>query len=74
MTRPPLAFRHYVPLLGFVVPTVAIGYGFVIPHSCIAGWNDLTLGFAATVGGACLTYVAGLRLALREGSARNDQA
>ena len=34
--------RHYVPLVGFVVPTVLIGYGVVIPRSCIAGINDLT--------------------------------
>ena len=66
MTRPDLRLRHFAPLAGFVLPTVAIGYGFVIPRSCIAGWNDLTLGFAATVVGACLTYVAGVRLALRE--------
>ena len=74
MTRPPLAFRHYAPLVGFVVPTVVIGFGFVIPRSCIAGWNDLTVGFAATVAGACLTYVAGLRLAMREGSRRDGEA
>jgi hypothetical protein len=74
MTRPAPGFRLYVPLLGFVVPTVAIGYGFVIPRSCIAGWNDLTIGFAATVVGACLTYGAGLRLALREGRARDGEA
>jgi hypothetical protein len=66
MTRPDLRLRLFAPLAGFVLPTVAIGYGFVIPRSCIAGWNDLTLGFAATVVGACLTYVAGVRLALRE--------
>lgn len=23
--------RYYVPLIGFVVPTLVIGYGFVIP-------------------------------------------
>jgi hypothetical protein len=74
MTRPALAFRHCVPLLGFVLPTLVIGYGFVIPRSCIAGWNELTIGFAATVAGACLTYVAGLRLALREGSRRDGEA
>ena len=74
MTRPALGFRHYVPLLGFVLPTVAIGYGFVIPRSCIAGWNELTVGFAATVAGACLTYVAGLRLAARERSRRDGEA
>jgi hypothetical protein len=63
--------RAYAPLAGFVVPTVLIGYGVVIPRSCIAGWNELTLGFAATIAGACLTYVAGLRLAgrLRNGGA-----
>ena len=37
--------RHFVPLVGFVVPTVVIGYGFVIPGSCIAGVNELTRGF-----------------------------
>jgi hypothetical protein len=57
--------RHFTPLAGFVVPTLAIGYGFVIPRSCIAGWNELSLGFAATVAGACLTYWMGLRLVAR---------
>ncbi len=59
-----------LPLAGFVVPTVGIGYGVVIPRSCIAGWNELTVGFAATVVGACLTYLAGVRLAIRDGQAR----
>ena len=58
--------RHYTPLVGFVLPTVVIGYGVVIPRSCIAGVNDLTLGFAATIVGACVTYVLGLRAVLRE--------
>lgn len=58
--------RHYLPLVGFVVPTVVIGYGFVIPRSCIAGVNDLTIGFATTILGACITYVAGVRSALRD--------
>ena len=49
--------RYYVPLVGFVVPTVVIGYGVVIPRSCIAGVNELTIGFATTVIGACLTYI-----------------
>ena len=56
--------RPYLPLLGFVVPTVVIGYGFVIPQSCIAGVNELSLGFATTVIGACITYVVGVRRAL----------
>ena len=59
-------FRYWTPLLGFVVPTVAIGYGVVIPRSCIAGVNELTVGFATTVVGACLTYAMGLRTVLRD--------
>jgi len=58
--------RYYVPLVGFVVPTVVIGYGVVIPRSCIAGVNELTIGFATTVIGACLTYIAGIRLVLKD--------
>jgi hypothetical protein len=58
--------RHLLPLVGFVVPTVLIGYGVVIPRSCIAGVNELTIGFATTVIGACVTYVVGVRNALRE--------
>lgn len=65
--------RYFYPLLGFVIPTVLIGYGIVIPRSCIAGINELTLGFAATVAGACLTYLAGLRLAIRDSEKRDGQ-
>lgn len=69
-----LELRHFVPLAGFVVPTVLIGYGIVIPRSCIAGLNELTLGFAATVAGACFTYWAGLRLVARDGEKRDGEA
>ena len=69
-----MKFRYFHPLLGFVIPTVVIGYGFVIPRSCIAGVNDLTLGFAATVAGACLTYWRGLRLVVRDGERGGDEA
>ncbi|NQV20037.1 MAG: hypothetical protein HQ511_01330 [Rhodospirillales bacterium] len=58
--------NHWWPLAGFVVPTLAIGFGFVIPNSCIAGVNDLTIGFVATVIGACVTYWLGVRAVLRE--------
>ena len=58
--------RHWLPLVGFVVPTVAIGYGIVIPRSCIAGVNELTVGFATTIVGACVTYVVGVRAALSD--------
>ena len=64
----------WAPLAGFVVPTLGIGYGVVIPRSCIAGWNELTVGFAATVAGACLTYVAGVRLAALNAEKRDGEA
>jgi hypothetical protein len=69
-----LKLRHFAPLAGFVLPTVVIGYGAVIPRSCIAGLNELTLGFAATVIGACLTYWAGLRLVARDGERHDGKA
>ncbi len=62
--RSSMRWRHVAPLLGFVLPTVAIGYGFVIPRSCIAGVNELTIGFATTILGACITYLVGVRSAL----------
>ena len=48
----PAHARHYAPLLGFVTPTVVIGYGIVILRSCIAGVNELTVGFGTTILGA----------------------
>jgi hypothetical protein len=61
-----MTLRYLVPLIGFVVPTVGIGYGVVIPRSCIAGVNDLTVGFAASIIGACISYVVGVRLVIRD--------
>ena len=58
--------RYFLPLLGFVVPTVLIGFGLVIPASCIAGVNQLSVGFAATVIGSCITYWIGIRTVLSE--------
>ena len=58
--------RHFWPLVGFVVPTLVIGFGYVIPKSCIAGVNELTLGFLSSVVGACVTYWAGVRSVLRD--------
>ena len=40
-----MKLRYFMPLLGFVLPTLVIGFGFVIPGSCIAGINQLTMGF-----------------------------
>ncbi len=48
--------RYFLPLLGFVLPTAVIGFGFVIPSSCIAGVNQLTIGFGTSILGACVTY------------------
>lgn len=60
--------RHFVPLIGFAVPTLLIGYGIVIPRSCIAGFNELSVGFGTTVLGACFAYLAGIRVALNPSS------
>jgi hypothetical protein len=58
--------RYLAPLAGFVLPSLVTGYAFVIPRSCIAGVNHLTIGFATTILGACVTYVIGVRIALSE--------
>lgn len=67
-----LTLRHFVPLVGFVVPTVIMGYGIIIPASCIAGVNELTVGFAGSIVGACVTYWVGLRALLRERAAADE--
>lgn len=56
---------HFYPLLGFLVPTAAIGYGVVIPRSCIAGFNELTIGFGLALLGASIAYWQGISMALR---------
>jgi ABC-type Fe3+ transport system permease subunit len=61
-----MKLSYFYPLLGFVVPTVLIGFGLVIPKSCIAGINDLTIGFTITVVSACIAYWMGLRTVLRD--------
>jgi ABC-type spermidine/putrescine transport system permease subunit II len=53
------------PLVAFVLPTLVIAYGVVIPNSPIAGVNSLTIGFGTTVLGACLAYLAGIRMVMR---------
>ena len=66
MPRRRLSLRHFMPLIGFVVPTLLIGYGFVIPNSCVAGFNELTLGLAITLASACVSYRLGLRALARD--------
>lgn len=59
-----MKLQDFGPLALFLVPSVVIGYGYVIPGSCIAGWNQYTLGYASTLVGAAMTYVLGLKLVL----------
>jgi hypothetical protein len=60
-----MRITYFAPLLGFVIPTVIIGYGVVIPGSPIAGVNELTIGFGTTILGACLSYVAGIQMVIK---------
>ena len=71
MRPPPLS--AYVPLVAHVLSTLAIAYGVVIPRSCIAGLNELTIGFGASVVGTCIAYVAGVHAANR-GPRNHDPA
>lgn len=57
--------HHVLPLVGFLVPTVALGYGIVLPRNGAAGVNELTVGFGLTLIGAAATYLAGVWVALR---------
>jgi hypothetical protein len=52
--------QYFYPLFGFIVPTLVIGYGFVIPHSCIKGINAQSVGFGTTVLGAGIAYCVGV--------------
>ena len=61
-----IRWKLVMPLVSYVVPTVLIGYGYIIPKSCIAGVNDLTIGFATSIAAACVTYGLGVRAALKE--------
>lgn len=64
-----LTARDLLPLAGYVVPTLLTAYGIVMPRHGITGVNELTLGLAAAVVGAMVTYVVGLRAALARRSA-----
>jgi hypothetical protein len=65
--------RYFTPLLGFILPSLLIGFGVVIPGSCIAGINQLSVGFATSLLGAAGAYWLGIRsvLADREHSGSN---
>lgn len=64
-----LRLKHFYPLLAFLIPTVLIGYGLVIPRSPIAGLNALTVGFGSSLLGASIAYWQGIRIALRRDKA-----
>jgi hypothetical protein len=66
-----MRLRYFTPLLGFLLPTIIIGFGVVIPRSCIAGINSLTLGFVSSLAGVSLSYWFGLRLVVRDKEAPN---
>jgi hypothetical protein len=57
--------HHFIPLVGFLIPTAAIAYGIVLPRNGVGGANELTVGFAATLIGAAVTYVLGVVRAVR---------
>ena len=76
MQRPRLKARHFLPLAGFVVPTVLVGYGVVIPRGSSAGWNELSLGFGArpaTPGATTLRSPADQRAAAPEREATSPR-
>ena len=60
-----LRTRHLLPLATFLVPNVAIGYGVVLPRHGFGGFNEITIGFAGALLGAAVTYLVGVRGALR---------
>jgi hypothetical protein len=66
--------HYFTPLLGFVLPSILIGFGVVIPGSCIAGVNDLSVGFATSLLAASVSYWLGIRAVLRDRAASESGA
>jgi hypothetical protein len=58
--------RYFTPLAAFLVPSLVIGFGMVIPGSCIEGVNQLTVGFASSLAGAVASYWLGIRAVLSD--------
>lgn len=58
--------RYFTPLAGFIAASLLIGFGVVIPGSCIEGVNDLTVGFASSLLGAAGAYWLGIRAVLSD--------
>ena len=58
--------RYLMPLAAHIVATIAIGFGQVIPGSCIAGVNALTVGFGASMVSTCVAYWVGMRMVVQD--------
>ena len=54
-------------LASHIVPTLIIGFGYVIPGTCVDGMNPLMLGFISCVVGFVPTFVCGVIAAWRFG-------
>ncbi len=65
--------RYWTPLLGFVLPSAIMGFGFVMPRNGAGGVNELSVGFATTILGACITYAMGIRAVLRDRDRRGSE-
>jgi ABC-type Fe3+ transport system permease subunit len=63
-----------VVLLGHLIPTIVIGFGLVIPGSCIAGINQYTLGFISSIVGYIPTFYIGVYLSRKLALADARQA
>lgn len=63
----------YAPLVGHVVPTLVIGFGFVIPGSPIEGINAYTIGFLSAILGFIPAYLAGVAIASRRPKPTDDK-
>lgn len=62
--------RLATPLAAHLVPTAAIGYGVVLPAAGIPPGGAVGVGFAASLAGTFIAYIAGIRLARTCGGAR----
>ena len=58
--------RYFIPLIGFLVSNIIIGYGFVLPRNGLAGVNEPSVGFATTLLFASITYLVGIRQSLHD--------
>ena len=61
-----MKLHYFYPLAGHVIVTLALGFGQVIPGTCVSGLNALSVGFAASVAGTCLVYWLGVRIAVHD--------